>query len=205
MSQESGSQGLFPEITLPRPSLGTLRASVSLRPTQRPILPSMVIPTVILRFILCHLSSRAFLSYNQPCSTQTDFSLIQDLTKYHSPAKKKRNSLYFSFLSKARTEAPGMPDISQRALGYNLADSASGLRAAQMKGFISTRQQRNPKCSCKNFNPSWRMSITAICYSLHFPFLHHFLSSEGERGNVPIRSLNYFQKHSYGLTETIRQ
>lgn len=100
MSQESGSQGLFPEITLPRPSLGTLRASVSLRPTQRPILPSMVIPTVILRFILCHLSSRAFLSYNQPCSTQTDFSLTQDLTKNHSPAKKKRNSLYFSFLSK---------------------------------------------------------------------------------------------------------
>ena len=118
-------------------------------PSQRPIPPSTVIPTVILRFILCHFSSRTFLSYNQPCSTQTDFSLIQDLSKNLSLAKKKKwNSLYFSFFSNARTEAPGMPDISPRALGYHLADSASGLLAAQMKGFISTWQQRNPKCSC---------------------------------------------------------
>lgn len=35
MSQESDSQGLFPEITLPRPSLGTLRASVSLHPISK--------------------------------------------------------------------------------------------------------------------------------------------------------------------------
>ena len=62
-------------------------------PSQRPIPPSTVIPTVILRFILCHFSSRTFLSYNQPCSTQTDFSLIQDLSKNHSLAKKKKVKL----------------------------------------------------------------------------------------------------------------
>lgn len=180
-------------------------------PSQRPIPPSTVIPTVILRFILCHFSSRTFLSYNQPCSTQTDFSLIQDLSKNHSLAKKKSEtpstSLSFQTPGQRLQECLTSP---QELLVTILLTLPQGSLQLRWKASYPHGNREIPNAAVKNFNPSQRMSITAIYYSLRFPLLQHFQSSEAQysnskRGNVPKRSLNYFQKRFYGLTESIRQ
>lgn len=139
-----------------------------------------------------HISFPYPLPLNQLCPIQSNYSLIQDLSKNYSPTKKEQNSLYLLFPFKSQDRLRGMLHPHKRLLRTILTPPPGSVQL-RWKAWCRWHSRALSPCSWKNYNPSLIMNIPSVSYNL-FPFLHHFNppahNLNGNRCNEPVILFN---------------